>query len=80
MVVAAAPSVWTYNLNFAMQTQLQSEWCWAATSSSVSHFYDLASTFTQCSIVNNQQNQMTCCADGSTPQCNTPWYLNQALA
>jgi hypothetical protein len=62
-----------------MQMQLQSEWCWAATSSSVSHYYDPASTFSQCSIVNNQQKQTTCCTDGSTPECNTPFFLNQAL-
>jgi hypothetical protein len=70
---------WWRRLTFAMQTQLQSQWCWAAHSTSVSHFYDGASTWTQCSVVNAELGQTTCCQDGSTAQCNQPWYLDLAL-
>jgi Papain-like cysteine protease AvrRpt2 len=70
---------WWRRLTFAMQAQLQSQWCWAANSTSVSHYYDSASPWTQCSVVNAELNQTTCCVDGSTSQCNQPWYLDLAL-
>jgi hypothetical protein len=70
---------WWRRLTFAMQAQLQSQWCWAANSTSVSHYYDSASPWTQCSVVNAELNQATCCVDGSTSQCNQPWYLDLAL-
>lgn len=63
-----------------MEPQLQTQWCWAACSSGVSHFYDGASTWTQCRVANAEMGQKTCCADGSTGQCNKPWYLDRALA
>ena len=66
-------------LGLAEQFQQQSEWCWSATSVSISLFYDPASAWTQCSLVNNALNQTTCCQDGSSSQCNQPWYLDQAL-
>src|SRR5687768_8471237 len=34
---------------------------------------------TQCSVVNAELGQTTCCQNGSTAQCNQPWYLNLAL-
>jgi hypothetical protein len=66
-------------LVFTMQAQLQTQWCWAASSVSVSLFYDNASTWTQCSVVNAELGQTTCCQNGSTSQCNQPWYLDRAL-
>jgi hypothetical protein len=66
-------------LGFAMQAQLQTQWCWAACSVSVSLFYDSASSWTQCSVVNAELGQTTCCQNGSTSQCNQPWYLDRAL-
>ncbi len=66
-------------LAFSMQSQTQTQWCWAACSVSVSRFYDSASPWTQCSVVNAELGQSTCCQDGSTAQCNQPWYLNLAL-
>jgi hypothetical protein len=62
-----------------MQTQLQSEWCWAAVSTSVSHFFDGASSWTQCTVAGHELGQGTCCRDGSTAACNVPWYLDRAL-
>lgn len=38
-------------LNFNMQAQTQSNWCWAATSNSISHFYSaLLNPWSQCKI------------------------------
>ncbi|MBV8989166.1 MAG: hypothetical protein JO372_11475 [Solirubrobacterales bacterium] len=65
---------------FTMQTQQQSEWCWSAVATSVSLFYSSASAWTQCSLANAQLGQTTCCQNGSTAQCNQPWYLDRALS
>lgn len=73
-------TTWDYDLAFAMQSQLQTEWCWAATSTSVSVFYDtFNSPWTQCKVVNAEQAQTTCCQNGSSAACNVPWYLDKAL-
>lgn len=66
-------------LGFTMQPQQQTQWCWAANSVSVVLYYDPASGQTQCAVANIALGQTTCCADGSTAQCNQPWFLDQAL-
>jgi Tectonin domain/Papain-like cysteine protease AvrRpt2 len=66
-------------LHLAEQYQVESEWCWSATTVSITHYYDPASTWTQCSLVNKAFNQTTCCQDGSSDACNQPWYPDQAL-
>src|SRR3954447_9987521 len=65
-------------LEFVMQPQQQSEWCWAATSVSVSHFYSETSTWSQCLVANEELGRSDCCTNGGN--CNEPWYLNRALA
>jgi hypothetical protein len=67
-------------LAFTMQPQQQTEWCWAAVSVSVNLYYHPASGQTQCAVANIAMGQSTCCQDGSTPQCNQPWFLDQALS
>jgi len=62
-----------------VEPQQQTQWCWAAVSDSVSHYYDPGSPWTQCTIVNAELNQTTCCTDGSSAGCNQPWYLDLAL-
>jgi hypothetical protein len=62
-----------------VEAQQQTQWCWAAVANSVSHFYDAASTWTQCTIVNAELGQTTCCTNGSSSACNKPWYLDKAL-
>jgi hypothetical protein len=64
-------------LSFVMQRQLQSQWCWAATSASVSHFYNALSTWTQC-LVAEQIMGSNCCVNPGP--CNQSWYLDKALA
>ena len=66
-------------LGFVMQPQQQTQWCWAANSVSVNLYYNPASGQTQCAVANIAMGQTTCCADGSTAQCNQPWFLDQAL-
>jgi hypothetical protein len=62
-----------------LQHQLQTNWCWAACTSSVSGFYDAKTTWGQCAIVNAELKQNGCCGDGGTAKCNQPWYLDRAL-
>lgn len=66
-------------LNVGMQTQQQTQWCWAAVATSVAGFYDASTTWTQCSVVNAELGQTTCCTSGSSAACNKPWYLDLAL-
>ena len=66
-------------LAFTMQHQQQTQWCWAAVSTSVSLYYDPSSTWTQCTVVNAELGQTTCCQNGGSAACNQPWFLDDAL-
>lgn len=67
-------------LNFAEQHQQQTQWCWAATSVSINAYYDLATAWTQCSLVNAEYGLNNCCGQaGSGADCNKPWYPDLAL-
>ena len=65
-------------LSFNMELQTQSNWCWAATSKSVSHFYSVFSPWTQCKIASEELGN-TCCDSPVPSACNVPWYLDKAL-
>jgi hypothetical protein len=64
---------------YTQEAQIQTQWCWAAVSVSVALFYDAETWWTQCRLAQQELNQPTCCQDGSTSQCNQPWYLQSAL-
>jgi hypothetical protein len=66
-------------LAFNMQHQQQNNWCWAAVSTSVSHYYDAASTWTQCAVANAQIGRTDCCGTGASGPCNIYGYLDAAL-
>src|SRR6266513_228265 len=66
-------------LTFAMQAQTQSNWCWAATSTSVSLYYWSRSGWTQCRVANAELGLAGCCMDPVPGQCNVPWFLDRAL-
>ncbi len=66
-------------LTFNMQTQQQTNWCWAAVSTSVALFYDPSSTWTQCAVANGEMGETTCCTSGGSAACNQTWYLDLAL-
>ncbi len=67
------------SLNFAMEHQSQDQWCWAATSFSVDRYFNNATSWSQCKVVNAELGQTGCCNNGSTAACNKPWYLDRAL-
>ncbi len=71
------PSV---QLPFNMQTQQQSNWCWAAVTTSTSLFYSATSGWTQCSVANGELGLTGCCAAPVPSACNVPWTLNTALS
>jgi Papain-like cysteine protease AvrRpt2 len=78
-VLGKVPKPRWRRLELTVETQLQSQWCWAACSTSVSHFFDASSRWTQCTVVNAELDQTGCCMDGSSGGCNQPWYLDRAF-
>jgi hypothetical protein len=72
-------STFNHSLNFSMQPQTQTNWCWSAVSVSTSKFYNFSSQWTQCALANQQLGQSTCCQSGGTTACNQTWYLDKAL-
>lgn len=44
---------WLDEIYFSMQHQQQSNWCWAATATSVALFYQPASGWTQCQVASS---------------------------
>ena len=68
------------HLTFDMEAQTQSNWCWAATSKSVSQYYWHRSSWTQCSIANAELGHSDCCSSPVPAPCNVPWFLDSALS
>lgn len=68
----------TLVLQFDMESQTQSNWCWAATSKSVSKFYSALSPWTQCKVASEGLDK-TCCDSPVPSACNISWYLDKAL-
>jgi len=75
-------------VDFKMEHQEHSEWCWAAVAASVDRFFDPASTWCQCRIASKMaklaklkvKNCGTCEKPKPVPRaCNQPWYLDKAL-
>jgi hypothetical protein len=66
-------------LCFTMQPQQQTQWCWSATATSVALYYNAASTWTQCSLVNAELGRSDCCTSPGSSDCNQPWTLNTVL-
>jgi hypothetical protein len=60
-----------------METQQQTQWCWAAVAVSVSKFYEASSTITQCRVANMVLGQNGCCANPAP--CNVDNFLEDAL-
>jgi hypothetical protein len=68
-----------YRLDFWMQHQQQTNWCWAAVATSVSHFFNPASTWTQCAVANGELNRNDCCGSGASGPCNVYGFLGSSL-
>ncbi|MFL5155636.1 MAG: papain-like cysteine protease family protein [Microvirga sp.] len=74
---AAAGRPQSGKLVFSIQKQLQTQWCWAAVSTSVSLYFNRSSTWTQCTVANTNLKRSDCC--GSPSNCNTPSVLEVPL-
>jgi hypothetical protein len=68
----------TVSLPFNMEAQTQTNWCWAATAKSVSHYFFKRSTWTQCKIASAELG-LTCCVSPVPSACNVSWFLDRAL-
>lgn len=68
-----------HRLDFSMQAQQQTNWCWAAVSTSVALFYDPASTWTQCAVANGELGRNDCCGTGASGPCNVYGFLGSSL-
>lgn len=66
-------------LAFNMQRQVQNQWCWSATTVSIAAYHDAASQWTQCSLVNAEFQRNDCCNNGSSANCNKPWWLEAPM-
>lgn len=66
-------------LPFTMELQTQTNWCWAATSKSVSHYYWFLSPWRQCTIANAELGRNDACQTPVPAAANVPWYLDRAL-
>ena len=58
------------SVDFTMQHQQQSKWCWAATSTSVAHFFKPSTGWTQCKVANHIKGRTDCCGSGASGPCN----------
>ena len=67
-----------YRLSFKMQTQTHDNWCWAATSSSVSKYFNKKSVWSQCRVAGAEVGA-DCCNDFSEETCDKTWRLQKAL-
>jgi hypothetical protein len=76
---ARAPKGQSHILDFGMQHQLHSNWCWAAVATSVALFYDPNSQWTQCGVVNRTKGKRGCCGKGVSRDCNSIGHLQKTL-
>jgi hypothetical protein len=58
------------SLDFIEQLQLQSLWCWDATTVSITQYYDPATTWTQGNLADHVFGQTTCSTNGGSSLCN----------
>ncbi len=65
-------------IGFSMQHQQQSNWCWAATATSVALFYHDWG-WTQCQVANAELGRTDCCGAGASGPCNVYGFLDRAL-
>jgi hypothetical protein len=73
---AGAAGGQTASLQFSMQSQMETNWCWAATTASVSRFFDSQSSWSQCNVANACLAN-DCCA--SPDPCNVEYVLDIPL-
>lgn len=67
------------NLDFRMQRQMHSNWCWAAVATSVALFYNPKSKWTQCGVAERYLHQRHCCGKHVNGECNQTGHLQEVL-
>ena len=69
--------------NFVMMPQTQTQWCWAAVSVSVFHFFNDLRWPDQCKLVNDVFRGILegedCCQNGDSNACNIGWDIAPVL-
>lgn len=75
---AGTPAATASLTGFTVQTQLQTQWCWAAVSTSVAVFYG-STQWTQCLVASAELRPLDCCGADASNGCNQPWSLDTAL-
>ncbi len=70
-------------LQFKIQPQALSQWCWAAVAASICDFYKDSTYGSQCQFVSSVTGLGDCCQscqdDGEASPCNRPYKLGSAL-
>jgi hypothetical protein len=76
------------SIDFNMQKQEHTDWCWSAVATSVDHYFDAHSAWCQCRLASKmakiEKLKVTTCGSCQTRKpiheaCNRPWYLEKAL-
>jgi hypothetical protein len=67
------------SVKFPIQRQEQTNWCWAAVSATVVHYFNAETSWSQCDIVSDCLGEDACDTDASSPTINKAWYLDEAL-
>jgi len=68
--------------DFEIYEQCQTQWCWAAVTTSVLYFFSAPTAdpcLTQCQLVNCILDLEDCCLNGDSEDCNVPWPTNDPL-
>jgi Papain-like cysteine protease AvrRpt2 len=68
-----------HRLDLSVPHQREDNWCWAATSHGISHFYNPKTTWSQCAIADAETGRTDCCGSGASGPCNVYGFLDQAL-
>jgi hypothetical protein len=69
-------------LDFNIEYQQKTNWCWAALAASIKRFYHPSSTVTQCEIANGELRRKDCCkslAASDHDPCNVIGFLMSSL-
>jgi Papain-like cysteine protease AvrRpt2 len=69
----------SHRLDFRIQHQRHSNWCWAAVAASVALFYRPARKWTQCAVANSELGRKDCCRKGAGGKCNLIGHLQDSL-
>ena len=76
------------SIDFKMQKQEHSDWCWSAVATSVDRYFDANSAWCQCRLASKmakiEKLKVTTCGSCQKRKpipeaCNRPWYLEKAL-